>query len=320
MRLIIVLGIALNGLAVSAQQISLDSSLAYVGKKITVYGKVTEAFFNYDRKRDTSTLKLLDESSGKWMLVKILPEARAGFGYRPEDALLNKMAYFSGNLEINKGEVEMYVNSPFSISFKKGGAMFEPSAPVLPPQPKIQASAKNSNAMARGNSQPASAPKQPIQAKERKIEPIIDQPKIVKKSKPIKENNTDKAEQDEKQKPAIQIEKAPEAKVVETKKIEIQEEKKVATPNPYNGPGQNPNPLSVAPVAHKDPLVGNEIILKSKINLRAGPGNFFTTIGSLGKGENIKILSCSFDWCKVLQVKDVEMRLLQGYVKSEKLK
>ena len=320
MRWIIVLGIALNGLAVSAQQISLDSSFAYVGKKVTVYGKVTEAFFNYERKRDTSTLKLLDEKSGKWMLVKILPEARAGFGYRPEDALLNKMAYFSGNLQINKGEIEMYLNSPFNISFKKREAMVEPSAQVMPPPHKTQGAAKNSDVIARNDAKPASTLKQPMQAKERKKQPIIDQPKIVEKSIPKDENKTAKAEKQVRQKPIIQIEKAPEAKALETEKVEVAREKKVATPNPYNGSGQNPNPLSVAPVVDKDALVGNEMVLKSKINLRAGPGSFFITIGSLNKGETIKVLSCSFDWCKIIQVNDGVLKLLQGYVKSEKLK
>ena len=198
--------------------------------------------------------------------------------------------------------------------------MAEPSAQVMPPQPKTLRTAKNSDPIARNDLKPAVTLKQPMQAKERKNQPIIDQPKIVEKSTPKNVNNTAEAEQQVRQQPVIQIEKAPEAKALKTEKVEVARKKKVATSNPYNGSGPNPNPLSVAPVVQKDALVDTEMVLKSKINLRAGPGSFFITIGSLNKGEIIKVLSCSFDWCKVIQVNDGVIRLLQGYVKSERLK
>ncbi len=327
MRWIFILTIVLNALTGSAQLISLDNSSGYVGKTVTVYGKITEATFNETRKRDTCTLKLLDEKSGQLLLVKILPETRAGFGYRPEQALLNKLAYFSGNLQMNKGVVEMYINSPFSISFKQGEAITEPKDQPLPPQPKPKAP-KNNEALVRTNHpKPEPEREQPALAEERKMEPKVDKPRFAKKSKRTDETTVVAIEKPEiKQndvpadKPANTTEKPAGAKKTADKTVDAVTEKSLAIPNPYNLTNTNPNHLSAAPVSHINSLVGTEMILKSKINLRGGPGGFFTTTGSINKGEIIKILSCSFDWCKVSQVKNGEERLVQGYVKSNKLK
>jgi hypothetical protein len=324
----IFLGIVLfNGLTARSQLISLENAASYIGKTITVYGKVTEAYYNETRRRDTCTLTLLDEASGQSLLVKILPEMRAGFGYRPEQALLNKLAYFSGNLQIRKGVAEMYLTGPFSISFKKGEAIYEPKDQPLPLQPKPLSTAKNNQIATRPSARPIPETVQSATPKRRKREPKVEEPKVEKRAKQADDRSVVVAEpvvakhpDVPSEKPANTIVKSTVTKEETTKKIEVPQEKNTATANTYNGTAPNPNPLSTAPIVHTDLLVGTEMILKSKINLRGGPGGFFTTSGSLTKGEIVKILSCSFDWCKVIQVNDKIIRLQEGYVKADKLK
>jgi hypothetical protein len=320
MRWIIVIAFVVNGLVINAQQITLDSSFAYVGKQVTVYGRVTEATFNYNRKRDTCTLKLHDEGSDKLILIKILPEARAGFGYRPEDALLHKLAYFSGNLQMNKGALEMYISSPFSISLKKGEAMSEPAAIVSPPQSRAGTTAKNTAVLESQKAQPAPQLKQIKPVKESKKEKVLDQPKIAKPSEQKKEKKPEKADQREIVTKEVLNTTTTEEKFADSKKNKAVAQNMTAPASPSNPSEQNPNHLSAAPVKHKDSLVGTEIILTSRINLRGGPGSYFTTIGSINKGEIVKILSCSFEWCKVIEVKVGKLILVQGYVKADKLK
>ncbi len=327
MRWIFIGIILLNGLTGRSQLISLENAAGNIGKTVTVYGKVTEAYFNETRRRDTCTLTLLDEASGQSLLVKILPESRAGFGYRPEKTLLNKVAYFSGNLQMNKGVTEMYLNSPFSITFKHGEAINEPKDQPLPPQPKTQASANSNEIITRTSASPIPETIQPVTQEKRKKELKINEPKVEKKAKQADDTNIVAAElvvakQPEvpAAKPASQLEMSAHKKEEKTKNVEGILEKSKEAPNPYNGTEPNPNHLSVAHVVHTDSLVGTEMILKSKINLRGGPGGFFTTTGSIGKGERVKILSCSFDWCKVIQVNEKIIRLEQGYVRATRLK
>ena len=310
-----------------SQVISLEKAAGYIGKNITVYGKVSAAYFDETRRRDTCTLTLFDEGSGQSLLVKILPETRAGFGYRPEKALLNKVAYFSGNLQMNKGVTEMYLNSPFSITFKQGEVINEPQDQPLPPQPKPLATAKNYKLATRPTTRPIPKTVQPATPKKPKREPKIEEPKVVKKESKADERSVvvaepvvEKKRDVPTEKPAITIVKPTVTNEETIKKIKVPQEKNTATANPYNGTAPNPNPLSTSPVVRTDALVGSEIILKSKINLRGGPGGFFTTSGSLTKGEIVKVLSCSFDWCKVIQVNDKIVSLLEGYVKIDKLK
>ena len=325
MRWIFIGIILLNGLTGRSQLISLENSSGYIGKTVTVYGKVTAANFNETRRRDTCTLTLLDEASGQSLLVKILPETRAGFGYRPEQALLNKLAYFSGNLQMNKGVTEMYLNSPFSISFKQGEAINEPQDQLLPPQPKPQASAKNSETTTRTTTRPIQETGPPATSQERIKQPKADHQKVANKAKQADETSIVVAEQSVARQPDVPAEKPAHktkkrAGIIEEKTRNLEAPKNTATPNPYNGTAPNPNPLSAAPAVQNDPLVGTELILRSKISLRGGPGGFFTTTGSIDKGERVKILSCSFDWCKVIQVNDKIIRLDQGYVKATRLK
>ena len=320
MRWVIIIGLVFNGFVGTAQQVSMDSLAAYVGKQVTVYGRVTEATFNYNRKRDTCTLQVHDESNDKLILVKILPEARAGFGYRPEDALLHKMAYFSGNLQMNKGALEMYINSPFSISLKKGEAMFELAPIVSPPQGRVPATAKNTASMESRKAKPAPQLKQIKPVKESKKEQVLDQPKIAKSAEQKKEKKLEKADQK-----AIETTKVFNATTNEenfagTKKNKAVKERMEPPVIPSKASDPNPNPLSPAPIKYKDLFVGTEMILTARINLLDGPGGYFTTIGSINKGEIVKILSCSYEWCKVIEVKDGKVRLVQGYVKAEKLK
>lgn len=324
MRWIFIVILLLNGLTGRSQLISLKNSSSYIGKPVTVFGKVTEAAFNETRRRDTCTLKLLEEASGQSLLVKILPEIRAGFGYRPEQVLLNKLAYFSGNLQMNKGVTEMYINSPFSISFKQGEPITEPKDQPLPPQPKTRASAKKSEITTRALARPKPEIIQPATPKKRKNEPEVDKSKVAKKANKADQTSIVVVEQAVANQPEVPAEKPANTSEKpadrKAKNVEASPVKSSATPNPYNGTEPNPNHLSVAPVVHKDALVGTEMILKSKINLRGGPGGFFTTTGSLDKGEMVRILSCSFEWCKVIQVKNGEERLVQGYVKALRLK
>lgn len=327
MRWIFIGIILVNGLTGRSQLISLENAAGNIGKTVTVYGKVTAAYYNETRRRDTCTLTLLDEGSGQSLLVKILPETRAGFGYRPEQALLNKVAYFSGNLQMNMGVAEMYLNSPFSISFKQGEPINEPKDQPLPPQPKPLSSAKNSETSTRANSRPIPGTEQPATSKERIKEPKSHHPKVAEKARQADDAIIVAAElvvakQHEvpAENPASKLEIPAETKEESTKNVEVTLEKNKTASNPYNGTEPNPNHLSVAPVLHTDLLVGTEMILKSKINLRGGPGGFFTTTGYIDKGERVKILSCSFEWCKVLQVNDKIVRLEQGYVKTFRLK
>ncbi len=327
MKWIYLMIILLKGLTGSSQMISLSNSLNYIGKPVTVYGKVTEGTFKETSRRDTCTLTVLDEASGQSLLVKILPETRAGFGYRPEQALLNRLAYFSGNLQMNKGVTEMYINSPFSISFKQGEAITDPKDQPLPPQPKPQPSAKKSEITTRAIVRPIPETRKPVTPKEPKKEPIADKIKVAKIARQADETSLIKTENSVAKKPDVTAEKP--ANTIKnpskdqeeiTKNVEAIQEISIATPSPYNGNERNPNHLSVAPVVHMDSLVGTEVILKSKINLRGGPGGFFTTTGAIDKGERVKILSCSFEWCKIIQVNEKIVRLEQGYVKASKLK
>lgn len=327
MRWIFIGSFILNGFTSRSQLISLENASRYIGKSVTVYGKVIEGAFNESRKRDTCTLTLLDEASGKPLLIKILPEMRAGFGYRPELALLNKLAYFSGNLQITKDVTEMYLSSPFSITFKQGEAITEPKYQPLPPQPKPKASAKSSEVTTRISARPIPETKKLVTPKEPKKEPKIDNQKVVKKTTQADEIRVIRAEpiitrqpNAPTEKPANTTTKAADTKEEKTRNVEALQKKNTAATSPYTGIEPNPNQLSAAPVVHTNSLVGIEMILKSRINLRGGPGGFFTTTGSLTKGEVIKVLSCSFDWCKVIQVNDKIVRLEQGYIKASKLK
>ncbi len=486
------IGFAFWSGAGKTQVIPVDSVQDYLGKNVTVYGRVVEASFNYAKKKDTSVFKMNDVATGKTLSLIITPEVRATFGYRPENVLLNKLVYINGVPQKNDLLLQMQISGPFDISFSperfseksnetaiqqlpadvirimiqadevnkksvievKGSAKRE--YPNKADKPEGQKSINTAEAekmtannpslkkeikeeetprealnkaeeakkveQKRANELAAQAQKDEESKKEalrkeeeykaamkkateisaqiRKEEEDTKKAELAAKIKKNEEAAKDSLRQEEelrkteqkkkdvlaektkddeaaikealrkeeeykealkksaeiaaknrkeeearKEALEVQLKKEEEAKNEALRKAAEQQkeddlaaqpkkneeakkaeainekanEKMTSQGEARNNLNTKSNNQSVKAADKNDDLVGKEIILKTGVSLKGGPGGFFLTIGSFTKGEIVKIISCSFDWCKIALAKPLKGKNIEGYVKADKL-
>lgn len=322
-KVLLLVSIVLCELNAGAQVIPVDSVAAYAGKDVIVFGRVNEASFSETKENDTTLFKLAANYTNQQMTLIIYPESRAAFGYRPEVVLLNKTIYVSGKIELNKGKYEIEIKSPFDISFSPVKFMKATNNVALNKYTdripsKIDIRNVKPQVVSGKAENNVQLPKEKVAfGSAASPQKVLNDPAVIQKEKINK---------------APVISKASEVKPAEVKKETpppFRKEANAQTSTAVETPEQlakrlqeerNPNVLSKQPVTKKDPLVGTEITLKSNVTIKGGPGNFFTNIGSFKKGEVVSVISCSFDWCKIVQKQAQDGKILGGYVKANKLK
>lgn len=98
-----------------AQTVSADASKNYVGKTVTVAGKVVDGRYLASSGRQPTLLNIDKAFPNQIFSVVIYGDDRKNFGYKPEEVLVNKNILVTGKIEMYKGKPQIVVTSPDQI-------------------------------------------------------------------------------------------------------------------------------------------------------------------------------------------------------------
>lgn len=101
----------------NAQVVSLDSIGGYIGRVVTVYGKVDDGRYLSSSARQPTLLNMGGKFPNQKLTVVIYGNNRANFGYKPEEALISKNIYITGKVELYKSQPQIIIENPFNIAF-----------------------------------------------------------------------------------------------------------------------------------------------------------------------------------------------------------
>jgi hypothetical protein len=156
-----------------AQLIPADSAGKYVGQTITAYGKVVDGRYLSGPGKSPTLLNMGAKYPNQKLTVVIYGENRVNFGYQPEVALINKVIYVKGKVDLYDDKPQIVVSTPFDISFNPPpGTVFQ--APVASAKPTEKTAGRNKE----------------IQAPKARIEDVK-----VEDATPAKEKNTAKVKE-----------------------------------------------------------------------------------------------------------------------------
>jgi hypothetical protein len=98
-----------------SQPVSAEASKNYVGKTVTVVGKVVDGRYLANSNRQPTLLNVDKPFPNQAFSIVIYGDKRQSFGYKPEEMLLNKNVLVTGVVEMYNGKPQMIVNSPDQI-------------------------------------------------------------------------------------------------------------------------------------------------------------------------------------------------------------
>jgi hypothetical protein len=102
-------------LSAFTQTITAIEAKKYIGKTVTVLGKVVDARYLGGSGRQPTLLNIDKAFPNQEFTVVIYGDGRKTFGYKPEEALLNKNISVSGKITMYNGKAQMEVASPDQI-------------------------------------------------------------------------------------------------------------------------------------------------------------------------------------------------------------
>jgi DNA/RNA endonuclease YhcR with UshA esterase domain len=104
-----------------SQTVSAEASKNYVGKTVTVAGKVVDGRYLASTGRQPTLLNIDKPFPNQIFSIVIYGDDRKSFGYKPEEALLNKNVLVTGKVELYKGKPQITVTSPDQITIAPAG-------------------------------------------------------------------------------------------------------------------------------------------------------------------------------------------------------
>ncbi len=107
----------------NAQIVSLDSVAGYLGKNVTLYGRVDDGRYLSSSSNQPTLLNMGGKYPNQKITIVIYGPDRVNFGYKPEEMLLNKNVYVTGLVQLYNGKPQIQIKDPFSISFSAPGAV-----------------------------------------------------------------------------------------------------------------------------------------------------------------------------------------------------
>lgn len=105
-----------------SQTISAEASQNYVGKTVTVAGKVVDGRYLASSSRQPTLLNVDKPFPDQIFSIVIYGEDRKSFGYKPEEVLVNKNVAVTGKVELYKGKPQIIVTNPEQIVIATAGA------------------------------------------------------------------------------------------------------------------------------------------------------------------------------------------------------
>jgi hypothetical protein len=252
----------------------------YVGKTVTVYGKIEDGRFLLSAANQPTLLNMGGKFPNQKLTVVVYGINRPNFGYKPEEVLINKVVYVTGKVELYKSKPQIIVENPFEIAFSAPGGKTPQSILANKKQAKEDDGAEK------------------LSKKERRAQEK-EQAAIEKANR---EANKEARERAGRAEPKTPVKEAPVTRQAVPAVVQKPVVQKPVVQTKITQPGQA------------------ELLINSNISLRGGPGTNFGTIGSLKKGTRVKVVSSSYGWTKIMEkTGGDESRALAGYVRSEKL-
>lgn len=103
-----------------SQTVSAEDSKNYIGKTITIAGKVVDGRYLLSSGRQPTLLNIDKAFPNQIFSIVIYGEQRKAFGYKPEETLLNKNILVTGKVELFKGIPQINVTNPDQIVIASG--------------------------------------------------------------------------------------------------------------------------------------------------------------------------------------------------------
>lgn len=98
-----------------SQTVSAEASKNYVGKTVTVTGKVVDGRYLASSNRQPTLLNIDKAFPNQVFSIVIYGDRRLAFGYKPEEMLLNKNILVTGLVELYNGKAQIIVTNPDQI-------------------------------------------------------------------------------------------------------------------------------------------------------------------------------------------------------------
>jgi hypothetical protein len=115
--ILLVIAFIMACLNASSQTVPVDSARNYIGKTVTVYGRIVDGRYLANYANKLTILHMGGRYPRQKLTIVIRPLNRANFQYQPELELLNETIYVTGKLSLYDGKPQMIIEGPADISF-----------------------------------------------------------------------------------------------------------------------------------------------------------------------------------------------------------
>jgi DNA/RNA endonuclease YhcR with UshA esterase domain len=115
------ISVLLLSLAVKAQTIAVEDVKNHVGETVTILGKIADGRYLGSVSKKPTLLNINKAYPNQPLTVIIYGDNRTAFGYKPEEALLNKNVFVTGKVSIYNGKPQIEVEKPDQIVIASSG-------------------------------------------------------------------------------------------------------------------------------------------------------------------------------------------------------